>query len=146
MRDLRHPVAVVVTDPYMQGCGVTYESDEMFKPETPKRYDAHEKPNIGCKIDIHAAKEAAFYCPAPYVLDPPDCFYQVYVVAEVKNVIDIALLLIALAFQHFVAVRINGQLVRGDEMLHQTPPLECRCVTIKGIVLSTIQIGNYCSK
>ncbi|CDR95658.1 hypothetical protein BBBOND_0208120 [Babesia bigemina] len=107
----------------LQGCGVTYASDELFKPETTKLYDADAQSQFGCKIDLQTAGEAAFYCPAPYVLDPPDCFNQVYVVAEVKNVIDIVLLLIALAFQHFVAVRINGQLVRPDEMLRQTPPL-----------------------
>ncbi|CDR96831.1 hypothetical protein BBBOND_0307350 [Babesia bigemina] len=136
-------VNVETTDPYMQGCGVTYESDELFKPETPKRYDAHGKSNFGCKIDIHAAKEAAFYCPAPYVLDPPDCFNQVLVEGEVKNLSDISKTLLASRSSHFVTLHSFSALMETGETLCHTPLLECRCVTVKGVVLSTIQIENY---
>ncbi|CDR96359.1 hypothetical protein BBBOND_0302630 [Babesia bigemina] len=139
-------VKVETTDPYMQGCGVTYESTELFKPETPKLYDADGEPQFGCKIDIQAAGEAAFYCPAPYVLDPPECFYQVSVNGEVKNLVNISQSLVASHSNHFVILRFDGELIGPVETLLQTPPLECRCVTIKGIVLSTIHIKNYYAK
>ncbi|CDR98009.1 hypothetical protein BBBOND_0404940 [Babesia bigemina] len=138
-------IDVEMTDPYMQGCGVKSSSDELFKPDTPKLYDA-EWQEIGCEIDIEIAKEAAFYCPAPYVLDPPNCFDQVYVNGEVKNLTEISKSLIASASSHFVTLLFDSARIGPGENLHQTPPLQCRCVTIKGIVLSTIQIENYYSK
>ncbi|GBE59576.1 hypothetical protein, conserved [Babesia ovata] len=139
-------VKVETTDPYMQGCGVTYASDELFKPETPQLYDANGQPQFGCKIDLHVASEAAFYCPAPYLLDPPNCHNHVYVGGIVKNTRDISESLVASRSNHFVILSFDGSLVGPGETLRQTPPLECRCVTTKGIVLSTIQIENYYSK
>ncbi|CDR97126.1 hypothetical protein BBBOND_0310290 [Babesia bigemina] len=135
-------VNIKTTDPYMQGCGVTYESDELFKPETPKIYDENGQ-EIGCRIDLQAGGEAAFYCPAPYVLDPPNCFNQVYVNGDVTNVNNISNSLVASHSNHFVTLRFDGSQMGPGEALRETPPLECRCVTIKGIVLSTIQIDNY---
>ncbi|CDR96140.1 hypothetical protein BBBOND_0300450 [Babesia bigemina] len=82
----------------------------------------------------------------PYVLEPPNCFDQVYVEDEVKNLSDISQSLVASHSNHFVTVRLYSSLAGPYETLRQTPPLECRCVTIKGIVLSTIQIENYYSK
>ncbi|GBE60535.1 hypothetical protein, conserved [Babesia ovata] len=139
-------VAVETTDPYMQGCGVTQVSAELFKPETPQLYDAEGQSQFGCTIDIQAAKEAAFYCPAPYVLDPPNCFSQVYVDGEVKSMSELSKSLMASRSNHFVILRLYSSLIGPEETLHQTPPLECRCVTIKGVVLSTIQIENYYTK
>ncbi|GBE62130.1 hypothetical protein, conserved [Babesia ovata] len=139
-------VNVETTDPYMQGCGVTYASDELFKPETPPLYDGDGQSQFGCKIDLQAAKEAAFYCPAPYVLDPPNCFSQVYVDGEVKSMSELSKSLVASRSNHFVILRFDSSRVGQNETLRQTPPLECRCVTVKGVVLSTIQIGNYYSK
>ncbi|GBE60771.1 hypothetical protein, conserved [Babesia ovata] len=139
-------VNVETTDPYMQGCGVTYASDELFKPETPQLYDADGNPQVGCKIDLQAAKEAAFYCPAPYVLDPPNCFSQVFVDGEVKSMSDLSKSLVTSRSNHFVILRFDRSRAVLGETLRQTPPLECRCVTAKGIVLSTIQIENYYSK
>ncbi|GBE60904.1 hypothetical protein, conserved [Babesia ovata] len=139
-------LAVHTTDPYMQGCGVTYASDELFKPETPPLYDGDGKSQFGCKIDLQAAKEAAFYCPAPYVLDPPNCFSQVSVDGEVRNLSDLSKPLVASRSNHFVILSFDSSLVGPGETLHQTPPLECRCLTIKGVVLSTIQIENYYAK
>ncbi|CDR93740.1 hypothetical protein BBBOND_0100690 [Babesia bigemina] len=139
-------VAVETTDPYMQGCGVTYASDELFKPETPKLYDADGQPQFGCKIDIKAAKEAAFYCPAPYVLDPPNCFDQVLVEGEAKSLSDISQSLVASHSNHFIILKFDSDNIGPGEELRQTPPLECRCTTVKRIVLSTIQIENYYSK
>ncbi|CDR94954.1 hypothetical protein BBBOND_0201110 [Babesia bigemina] len=138
-------VAVEMTDPYMQGCGVTSSLDELFKPETPLIYNEKGE-DSGCKIDLQTAGEAAFYCPVPYVLDPPGCFNQVSVNGEVKNLSDISQSLVASHSNHFVTVRLYSSLAGPYETLRQTPPLECRCVTIKGIVLSTIQIENYYSK
>ncbi|CDR95591.1 hypothetical protein BBBOND_0207460 [Babesia bigemina] len=138
-------VNVETTDPYMQGCGVTYDSDELFKPATPQLYDSYRQ-EIGCKIDIQSAKEAAFYCPAPYVLDPPDCFNQVLVEGEVKNLSDISESLAASHSNHFVILKFHSGSIGPVETLRKTPPLECRCVTIKGIVLSTIHIENYYAK
>ncbi|GBE59622.1 hypothetical protein, conserved [Babesia ovata] len=139
-------VNVETTDPYMQGCGVTYSSDALFKPETPQLYDGDGQPQFGCKIDLQAAKEAAFYCPAPYVLDPPNCFSQVSVGGAVKDINDISESLVSSWSNHFVILSFDGSLVGPGETLRQTPPLECRCVTTKGIVLSTIQIENYYAK
>ncbi|GBE58737.1 hypothetical protein, conserved [Babesia ovata] len=139
-------VNVETTDPYMQGCGVTYSSDELFKPETPPLYGGDGKSQFGCKVDLQAAKEAAFYCPAPYVLDPPNCFSQVYVDGEVTNLGGLSQSLSASRSNHFVILEFNDSLVGPGEALRQTPPLECRCVTVKGAVLSTIQIENYYSK
>ncbi|CDR97766.1 hypothetical protein BBBOND_0402540 [Babesia bigemina] len=139
-------IDVEMTDPYMQGCGVTYGSDKLFKPETPKLYDSIGRQRIGCTIYLQAAKEAAFYCPAPYVRDPPGCFDQVYVDAELKNLSDISQSLEVSHTNHFVTLKLNSELVGPYETLRQNPPLECRCVTIKGIVLSTIQIENYYAK
>ncbi|GBE60090.1 hypothetical protein, conserved [Babesia ovata] len=139
-------VNVETTDPYMQGCGVTYSSDELFKPETPPLYDANGQPQFGCKIDIQDAKEAAFYCPAPYLLDPPNCFSQVSVDGEVRNLSDLSKSLVSSHSNHFVILSFDGSLVGVGETLRQTPPLECRCVTVKGIVLSSIQIENYYAK
>ncbi|CDR97182.1 hypothetical protein BBBOND_0310850 [Babesia bigemina] len=129
----------------MQVCGVTSSSDKFFKPETPKLYDADGR-EIGCKIDIHTAEEAAFYCPAPYVLDPPNCFNQVYVDGEVKHLGDVSQSLVASHSNHFVVIKFDSELVGRGETLRQTPPLECHCVTTKGVVLSTIQIENYYAK
>ncbi|GBE58790.1 hypothetical protein, conserved [Babesia ovata] len=139
-------VNVETTDPYMQGCGVTYESTDLFKPETPQLYDANGQPQFGCKIDLQAAKEAAFYCPAPYLLDPPNCFSQASVDGEVTNLGGLSSSLVASRSNHFVILRFDRFRVRPGETLRQTPPLECRCVTIKGVILSTIQIENYYSK
>ncbi|CDR96304.1 hypothetical protein BBBOND_0302080 [Babesia bigemina] len=139
-------VAVEMTDPYMQGCGVTYSSTELFKPETPKLYDADGELQFGCQIDIQAAKEAAFYCPAPYALDPPNCFNHVSVDGELKNLSDISQSLVDDSSNHFVILRFDSELIGPGETLRKTPPLECRCVTTKGIVLSTIQIENYYAK
>ncbi|CDR97389.1 hypothetical protein BBBOND_0312920 [Babesia bigemina] len=138
-------IDVEMTDPYMQGCGVTYELDELFKPETPKLYNA-EGQEIGCKIDIQIAKEAAFYCPAPYVLDPPNCFDQVLVEGEAKSLSDISQSLVASHSNHFIILKFDSDNIGPGEELRQTPPLECRCTTVKRIVLSTIQIENYYSK
>ncbi|CDR93892.1 hypothetical protein BBBOND_0102210 [Babesia bigemina] len=135
-------ISVKTTDPYMHGCGVTYESIELFKPETPELYDDSGR-QIGCKIDIQAAGEAAFYCPAPYVLDPPNCFEKVLMGGIIMNVKDISKSLIASASNHFVILRFDSELIGSGETLRQKPPLECQCVTTKGIVLSTIQIKNY---
>ncbi|CDR96673.1 hypothetical protein BBBOND_0305770 [Babesia bigemina] len=134
------------TDPYMQGCGVTYSSTELFKPETPKLYDADGELQFGCQIDIQTAKEAAFYCPAPYVLDPPNCFNQVYVEDEVKNLSEISQSMIASASNHFVILNFDSARIGPGETLRQTPPLECRCVTVKGVTLSTIKVENYYAK
>ncbi|GBE61183.1 hypothetical protein, conserved [Babesia ovata] len=139
-------VNVETTDPYMQGCGVTDESDELFKPDTPPLYDSDGQPQFGCKIDIQAANEAAFYCPAPYVLDPPNCFSQVLVDGEVRNLSELSNSLVSSLSNHFVILSFDGSLVGTGETLGQTPPLECRCVTTKGVILSTIQIENYYSK
>ncbi|GBE60152.1 hypothetical protein, conserved [Babesia ovata] len=139
-------VAVETTDPYMQGCGVTYSSDKLFKPETPQLYNGDGQSQFGCKIDLQAAKEAAFYCPAPYVLDPPNCFSQVLVDGSVKNTRDISESLVASRSNHFVILRFDRFRVRHGETLRQTPPLECRCVTTKDVILSTMQIENYYSK
>ncbi|GBE59179.1 hypothetical protein, conserved [Babesia ovata] len=139
-------VKVETTDPYMQGCGVTYESDEFFKPETPKLYDGDGNLQFGCKIDFQTAKEAAFYCPAPYVLDPPNCFSQTLVDGSITNMADVSKSLRASRSNHFVILQFDDSLVGPGETLRQTPPLECRCVTVKGVVLSTIQIENYYSK
>ncbi|CDR98087.1 hypothetical protein BBBOND_0405710 [Babesia bigemina] len=138
-------VAVKTTDPYMQGCGVTYESDDLFKPETPKLYDTDGR-QIGCKIDIQNVKEAAFYCPAPYVLDPPNCFDQVLVEGKVKNLSDISQSIVASHSNHFVILQFDSSRIGRGETLRKTPPLECQCVTIKGVILSTIQIKHYYSK
>ncbi|CDR94453.1 hypothetical protein BBBOND_0107510 [Babesia bigemina] len=138
-------VNVETTDPYMQGCGVTYASDELFKPETPKLYDADGR-EIGCKIDLQAAKEAAFYCPVPYVLDPPNCFNNVFVDGIVKKVNNLSKSLEASRTNHFVTLAFKSKLVGRGETLRQTPPLECRCVTLKGVTLSTIQVENYYAK
>ncbi|CDR96053.1 hypothetical protein BBBOND_0211950 [Babesia bigemina] len=135
-------IDVEMTDPYMQGCGITESRDTLFKPETPNIYDADGR-EIGCKIDIQTAKEAAFYCPAPYILDPPNCFDQVYVNGEVKDLSEVSYSLVASRTNHFVTLKVDCRVVGAGEMLRQTPPLECRCVTIKGVVLSTIQIENY---
>ncbi|CDR96815.1 hypothetical protein BBBOND_0307190 [Babesia bigemina] len=135
-------IDVEMTDPYMQGCGITDSRDMLFKPETFKINDAEGK-EIGCKIDIQAANEAAFYCPAPYILDPPDCFNQVYVDGKVMNIGDISQSLVASHSNHFVTLKFNSELIGPGETLRKTPPLECRCVTTKGVVLSTIQIENY---
>ncbi|GBE62598.1 hypothetical protein, conserved [Babesia ovata] len=139
-------VNVETTDPYMQGCGVTYATDELFKPETPKLYNAYGQLKFGCKIDIQAAGEAAFYCPAPYVLDPPNCFKQVLVNGLVKNISDLSYSLVASHSNHFVTLHSFSKLAGPGETLRPTPPLECRCVTTKGIILSTIQIENYYAK
>ncbi|GBE59316.1 hypothetical protein, conserved [Babesia ovata] len=139
-------VAVETTDPYMQGCGVTYASTELFKPETPKLYKAHGQLKFGCKIDLQAAKEAAFYCPAPYVLDPPNCFSQVYMDGEGRNLSDLSKSLVSSHSNHFVILQFDDSLVGPGETLRQAPPLECRCVTVKGVFLSTIQIENYYAK
>ncbi|GBE58764.1 hypothetical protein, conserved [Babesia ovata] len=138
-------VNVETTDPYMQGCGVTYESTDLFKPETPQLYDGDGQSQFGCNIDLNAAKEAAFYCPAPYVLDPPNCFSQVLVDGEVTNIGELSKSLVASRSNHFVILSFDSSLVGVGETLRQAPPLECRCVTVKGIVLSTIQIENYYS-
>ncbi|GBE61323.1 hypothetical protein, conserved [Babesia ovata] len=103
-------VQAETTDPYMQGCGVTYASDELFKPETPQLYDADGQPQFGCKIDLQAAKEAAFYCPAPYVLDPPNCFSQVAVEGTVKNTRDLSKSLVSSRSNHFVIVSFDSSL------------------------------------
>ncbi|GBE60962.1 hypothetical protein, conserved [Babesia ovata] len=138
-------VNVETTDPYMQGCGVTYASDELFKPETPRLYDDNGDSQFGCKIDLHAAREAAFYCPAPYLLDPPNCFKQVLVNGLVKNIRELSQSLVASRSNHFVILSFERWRVGSGEKLRHTPPLECRCVTIKGAILSTIQIENYYS-
>ncbi|GBE60304.1 hypothetical protein, conserved [Babesia ovata] len=139
-------VQLETTDPYMQGCGVTYASDELFKPETPQLYDSNGKPQFGCKIDLHMAKEAAFYCQAPYLLDPPNCFSQVYVDGTLNHVRAISKSLAHSRSSYFAILRFHSSLVALGETMRQTPPLECRCVTVKGVVLSTIQIENYYSK
>ncbi|GBE61355.1 hypothetical protein, conserved [Babesia ovata] len=139
-------VAVETTDPYMQGCGVTYASDELFKPETPQLYDGDGQPQFGCKIDLQAAKEAAFYCPAPYVLDPPKCFRQVSVDGITKKITAVSKSLVTSESNHFAILRFERWRVGSGETLRHTPPLQCRCVTTKGIVLSTIQIENYYAK
>ncbi|GBE61389.1 hypothetical protein, conserved [Babesia ovata] len=139
-------VNVETTDPYMPGCGVTYASDELFKPETPQLYDADGQPQFGCRIDLQDAKEAAFYCPAPYVLDPPNCFSQVLVDGSITNLVDVSKSLRASRSNHFVILRFESSKLKLAETLRQTPPLECRCVTVKGIILSTIQIENYYAK
>ncbi|GBE60129.1 hypothetical protein, conserved [Babesia ovata] len=139
-------VNVETTDPYMQGCGVTYASDELFKLETPQLYDSDGQPQFGCKINLQAAKETAFYCPAPYVLDPPNCFSQVFVDGSVKNISDLSKSLVSSRSNHFVILEFDSSRVGQGETLRQGPPLECRCVTVKGAVLSTIQIENYYSK
>ncbi|GBE62265.1 hypothetical protein, conserved [Babesia ovata] len=139
-------VAVETTDPYMQGCGVTYLSTELFRPETPKLYYPNIRQPRGCKIDLKTAGEAAFYCPAPYVLDPPNCFSQVLVDGTVKNINDLSQSLVASRSNHFVILSYDSSLIGQDEKLRHMPPLQCRCVTIKGVMLSTIQIENYYSK
>ncbi|CDR97245.1 hypothetical protein BBBOND_0311480 [Babesia bigemina] len=139
-------VAVETTDPYVQGCGVTSSSDELFKPETPKLNDANGRRKFGCKIDLQVAHKTAFYCPAPYALDPPNCFDQVYVDGEVKNVSNVSNSLVKASSNHFVILRFDSELIGPGETLRQTPPLECHCVTTKGVVLSTIQIENYYAK
>ncbi|CDR94135.1 hypothetical protein BBBOND_0104440 [Babesia bigemina] len=138
-------VHVETTDPCLQGCGVKSSSYELFKPDKPKIYDDNGE-DSGRKIDIQAANEAAFYCPPPYVLDPPNCFHQVLVEGEAKSVIDISKSLIESASNHFVILKFDRELVGPGETLRQTQPLECRCVTIKGIVLSTIHIEHYYAK
>ncbi|CDR97879.1 hypothetical protein BBBOND_0403670 [Babesia bigemina] len=82
----------------------------------------------------------------PYVLDPPGCFYQVSVNGEVKNLSNISQSLVASRTKHFVTLRFDSELIGPGEKLRQSPPLECRCVTVKGIVLSTIQVENYYAK
>ncbi|GBE61640.1 hypothetical protein, conserved [Babesia ovata] len=91
---------VRATDPYMQGCGVTYASDELFKPETPQLYDGDGQSQFGCKIDLQAAREAAFYCPAPYLLDPPNCFSQASVDGKGRNLNDLSKSLVASRSNH----------------------------------------------
>ncbi|CDR94977.1 hypothetical protein BBBOND_0201340 [Babesia bigemina] len=122
----------------MQGCGVTYESDELSKPETNKIYDADGELQFGSKILLMIA--------APYVLDPPGCFNNVFVDGIVKNVGDLSDSVVASRTSHFVTLKLESKRMRPGETLRQTPPLECRCVTIKGAILSTIRIENYYAK
>ncbi|CDR95273.1 hypothetical protein BBBOND_0204310 [Babesia bigemina] len=121
----------------MQSCGVTYPSDELFKPETPKLYYADGGPQFGREIVLMIA--------APYVLDPPNCFDQVSVNGELKDLSEMSKSLIASASDHFVILKFNSELIGPYETLRYMPPLECRCVT-KVVVLSAIQIENYYSK
>ncbi|CDR96715.1 hypothetical protein BBBOND_0306190 [Babesia bigemina] len=76
-------------------------------------------------------------------MDPPNCFNQVYVEDEVKNLSDVRKSLVASRTNHFVTLEFEGSQITPRDMLRQTPPLECRCVTVKGVTLSTIQIENY---
>ncbi|GBE61429.1 hypothetical protein, conserved [Babesia ovata] len=133
-------VNVERTDLYMQGCGVTYASDELFKPEALPIYDSDGEHQSGCKIDIQAAKEAAFYCPAPYVLDPPNCFSEVSVEGEVNNTGDLSMSLVSSHSNHFVILQFDDSLVGPGEKLRQTPTLECRCVTVKGAIFCIMSI------
>ncbi|CDR93846.1 hypothetical protein BBBOND_0101750 [Babesia bigemina] len=94
----------------MQGCGVTYELDELFKPETP------------------------------------NCFYQVSVNGEVKDLGELSESMFTTRSNHFIILKFDSDNIGPGEELRQTPPLECRCTTVKRIVLSTIQIENYYSK
>ncbi|GBE60620.1 hypothetical protein, conserved [Babesia ovata] len=93
-------VNVERTDLNMQGSGITYPPDELFKPETPPLYDGDGQPQFGCKIDLQAAREAAFYCPAPYVLDPPNCLSQMSVDGEVKNIAELSKSLVSSRSNH----------------------------------------------
>ncbi|CDR97432.1 hypothetical protein BBBOND_0313340 [Babesia bigemina] len=138
-------IYIETTDPYMQGCGVTSSSDKLFKPETHKLYDDNGQ-EIGCMIDLQFARKAAFYCPVPYVLEPSYCFDEVLVDGIIKNISEISQSLVASRTNHFVTLKFDNKLVGAGETLRQTPPLECRCVTIKGVILSTIQIENYYAK
>ncbi|CDR93807.1 hypothetical protein BBBOND_0101360 [Babesia bigemina] len=99
-----------------------------------------------CFYHFKTAKEAAFYCPAPYVLDPPNCFNNVSVNGEVKDLGELSESMFTTRSNHFIILKFDSDNIGPGETLRQSPPLECRCITIKGVVLSTIQIENYYSK
>ncbi|CDR95425.1 hypothetical protein BBBOND_0205870 [Babesia bigemina] len=126
-------------------CGKRLEQSDL-SVVTALLYDYNGQQQIGCNIDIQTTKEAAFYCPAPYVRDPPNCFDQVSVNGELKDLSGISQSLVASHSNHFVTLKFESKRVGLGEKRRQTPPLECRCVTIKGVVLSTIQIENYYAK
>ncbi|GFE54448.1 hypothetical protein BaOVIS_018520 [Babesia ovis] len=133
---------IVPTDPYVHGCGVTFKDEPIFREDTTPWIDPVEN-TAGCVVDLKVNKEAGFYCPPPYVMDPPKCFQEILVDSVPTPIEEISQSLEHSHSTHFALLRTNTALVNPNESLRSDPPLQCKCLTSTGKVLSTINIVNY---
>nr|ALR73013.1 hypothetical protein [Babesia bovis] len=150
--DLRYPsgtyklleMVVVTTDPYVHGCGVTFTGEEIFKPDTVHITDANDG-SSGCQVDLSEHRECGFYCPPPYVIDPPLCFQDVLVDGVVTPLSDISDSMVYHKSTHFSLLSLHHSHKQYNQERKMSPPLQCRCLSITGEVISTINIVNYYS-
>nr|ALR73004.1 hypothetical protein [Babesia bovis] len=150
--DLRYPsgtyklleMVVVTTDPYVHGCGVTFTGEEIFKPDTVHITDANDG-SSGCQVDLSEHRECGFYCPPPYVIDPPLCFQEVLVDGVVTQLSDISDSMVYHKSTHFSLLSLHHSHKQSNQEPKMSPPLQCRCLSITGEVISTINIVNYYS-
>lgn len=127
-------VVVPTTDPYLRGCGIADKSEELFREDTiPILNDVGNR--IGCEVDISKG-DASFYCPLPYVTEPPNCIptssggaFTVKQPGGDKN-------------KHFYIFTKDG--MDNSAVSHLQGAVrgvfECHCVTNKGLRMTTIRV------
>ncbi|CTQ40697.1 BMN1-12 [Babesia microti strain RI] len=76
---------IIATDPYTYGCSVNYLNDSgIFRRD---KYVVMDNVDgvVGCKVDARRAEVVGFFCPKPARYDPPNCFEQVYLMKDMRN-------------------------------------------------------------
>nr|ALR73022.1 hypothetical protein [Babesia bovis] len=138
-------LSVETTDPYVHGCGLGFKGETLFRDDTI----TYTEPTSGiksCVIDLNVNDEGGFYCPPPYIMEPPECFHDVFVGDVVTKLNRISSDLFAFRSSHFSPIRLDRLANNAKKSRKTYPALRCRCVTITGELVSSIVIINYQSK
>nr|PVC51032.1 hypothetical protein MACL_00001856 [Theileria orientalis] len=159
-------IGLVPTDPYTIGCGTR---NEFFIHEFVDFETSSENDKVISKCTVDANKgPIGFYCPSPYLLEPRGCFNSVIVertgedgettthVRPLKSVLKNAR---ASRSSHLVLLEVYKNFTRrpGDESDDESDDedsghssfgsdfdaLVCKCVDVRGNVMSTIKSTNF---
>lgn len=137
-------VMLPVTDPYVFGCGITKHHDRIFNDNVLPLADKNGK-TIGCIVNLNVDRNdrASFYCPPPYVTDPPDCGLFVPD-DQIMEKLRKSKVFVYVRKSRNLYIFAKGHITMEDWSDRGTSvhlfPHECRCLTNTGKVISAIRI------
>ncbi|XP_954957.1 uncharacterized protein TA03640 [Theileria annulata] len=135
-----HSIRVRGTNPWVHGCGVNGPSEDFFK-DTEKIIENGSE--TGCRVDIREKEYAGFYCPEPYRVDPPGCFKYAYT-GEYSRAVMMKDEILDDLWQEtngFRYLKLKRNL-RSQVLMTflKRRPYVCFCRTVKGIMMSKIEV------
>lgn len=132
-----------VTDPYLRGCGINDQSEELFREDTVPLLDEYGGV-IGCIVDI-AEGDASFYCPLPYRTEPNRCIPGRRKDSWVPSILTRTFRVITPGHKgnrnFYIFRKVKKQKFypfRENNMEREM--FECHCITTTGVRMATIRI------